>query len=188
VPVRTSRWSVWATRSIICRRRALLSALVLISNTMTTLVAEQTSEIGIMKAVGGRRRQIAAVYLKTALLLGGLGTVGGIVLGAVLAYVLTRFFGSTFFAVGVGFGIDWPIVGISALAGLLGPPLAALPAIRRAVRVPVRDALEATGSAVGGQDAGDRLLRRVCASCPERRRSGCATWAGADGAACPRRW
>ena len=140
---------------------ALLSALVLISNTMTTLVAEQTSEIGIMKAVGGRRRQIAAVYLKTALLLGGLATVAGIVLGAVLAYILARFFGSTFFAVGVGFGIDWPIVLISALVGLLGPPLAALPAIRRAVRVPVRDALEATGSAVGGQDAGDRLLRRV---------------------------
>ncbi len=40
---------------------ALLSAFVLISNTMTALVAEQTSEIGIMKAVGGRRRQIAAV-------------------------------------------------------------------------------------------------------------------------------
>ncbi len=140
---------------------ALLSALVLISNTMTTLVAEQTSEIGIMKAVGGRRRQIAAVYLKTAVLLGGLGTVAGIVLGAVLAYVLTRYFGSTLFAVGVGFGIDWPIVLISALVGLLGPPLAALPAIRRAVRIPVRDALEATGSAVGGQDAGDRLLRRM---------------------------
>ena len=140
---------------------ALLSALVLISNTMTTLVAEQTPEIGIMKAVGGRRRQIAAVYLKTALLLGGLGTVAGIVLGAVLAYVLTRFLGSALFAVGVGFGVDWPIVLASALVGLLGPPLAALPAIRRAVRVPVREALEATGSAVGGQDAGDRLLRRV---------------------------
>jgi len=140
---------------------ALLSALVLISNTVTTLVAEQTSEIGIMKAVGGRRRQIAAVYLKTALLLGGLGTVAGVVLGIVLAYVLTDYFGSTFYAVGVGFGIDWAIVLISALVGLVGPPLAALPAIRRAVRMPVRDALEATGSAVGGQDAGDRLLRRV---------------------------
>lgn len=140
---------------------ALLSALVLISNTMTTLVAEQTSEIGIMKAVGGRRRQIAAVYLKTALLLGGLGTVVGVVIGVVLAYVLTHYFGATFFAVNVGFGIDWAIVLISALVGLLGPPLAALPAIRRAVRVPLRDALEATGSAVGGQDAGDRLLRRV---------------------------
>jgi putative ABC transport system permease protein len=140
---------------------ALLSALVLIANTMTTLVAEQTSEIGIMKAVGGRRRQIAAVYLKTALLLGGLGTAAGIILGAVLAYVLTRYLGSTSFAVGVGFGIDWPIVLASALVGLLAPPLAALPAIRRAVRIPVRDALEATGSAVGGQDATDRLLRRV---------------------------
>jgi putative ABC transport system permease protein len=140
---------------------ALLSALVLISNTMTTLVAEQTHEIGIMKAVGGRRRQIAAIYLKTALLLGGLGTVTGIILGIVLAYVLTRFLGSAIFAVGVGFGIDWAIVLASALVGLLAPPLAALPAIRRAVRVPVRDALEAAGSAAGGQDAGDRLLARV---------------------------
>jgi putative ABC transport system permease protein len=140
---------------------ALLSALVLISNTMTTLVAEQTSEIGIMKAVGGRRRQIAAVYLKTAVLLGGLGTAAGIVLGAVLAYILTRYLGSTVFAASVGFGIDWTIVLASALVGLLGPPLAALPAIRRAVRVPVRDALQATGSAAGSQDAGDRLLARV---------------------------
>ena len=99
------------------------------------------------------------MYLKTALLLGGLGTVVGVVLGAVLAYVLARFFGSTFFAVGVGFGIAWPIVLISALVGLLGPPLAAL---------------EATGSAVGGRNAGERLLR-ASASCPARRRSGCAT-------------
>lgn len=140
---------------------ALLSALVLISNTVTTLVAGQTAEIGIMKAVGGRRRQIAAVYLKTAVLLGGLGATAGIVLGAVIAFVLTRYLGSTLFAVGVSFGIDWPIVIISALVGLLGPPLAALPAIRRAVRVPLRDALQATGSAVGEQDAGDRLLGRV---------------------------
>ena len=32
---------------------ALLSALVLIGNTMTTLVGEQTREIGSMKAIGG---------------------------------------------------------------------------------------------------------------------------------------
>ena len=40
-------------------------------------------------------------------------------------------------------------------------PLAALPAIRRAVRLPLRDALQATGSAVGGDHGSDRLLRRV---------------------------
>ncbi|HMK97656.1 MAG TPA: FtsX-like permease family protein, partial [Acidimicrobiales bacterium] len=140
---------------------ALLSALVLISNTVTTLVAEQTSEIGVMKAVGGRPRQVAAVYLKTAFLLGALGTLVGIVLGTVLANGLTHYLGSTFFAVSTGFGIDWRILLASALVGLVAPPLVALPAARRAVRVPLREALEASGSAVGGQGSGDRILRHA---------------------------
>ncbi len=139
---------------------ALLSALVLISNTISTLVAEQTSEIAIMRALGGRRRQIAAVYLKTALLLGAIATVLGIVLGIALANALTGAFGSTF-AVHTGLGVDARVLLVSALAGLLAPALAALPAIRRAVRLPLREALQASGSAVGDQDAGDRLLRRV---------------------------
>jgi len=57
--------------------------------------------------------------------------------------------------------VDARIIAVSVLVGLLGPALAALPAIRRAVSVPLRVALEATGSAVGGQDAGDAALRRV---------------------------
>src|ERR671910_3834366 len=140
---------------------ALLTALVLISNTMTTLVAEQTGEIGIMRAVGARRRQIALVYLRTALLLGALGAVLGIVLGIALSSLLARSFGSTFWAIDVGVGVDAKVVAISILVGLLAPPLAALPAIRRGLRTDLREALEATGSAVGGQDAADRLLRRA---------------------------
>ena len=161
---------------------------MLISNTMTTLVAEQTSEIGIMKAVGGRRRQIAAVYLKTALLLGGLGTVAGIILGAVLAYVLTRYFGSTLFAASVGFGIDWTIVLASALVGLLGA------AAGGAARDPARRPDAGAGRAGSDRFRGRRPGRRrpaaapASASCPARRRSGCATSAGAGGAACPPRW
>jgi putative ABC transport system permease protein len=79
----------------------------------------------------------------------------------VLSNVLVRYLGSTFFAIDVGFGVDPVVLLVSCAVGLLGPPLAALPAIRRAVRVDLREALEATGSAVGGLDAGDRLLRRV---------------------------
>jgi putative ABC transport system permease protein len=139
---------------------ALLSALVLISNTVTTLVAEQTSEIGVMKAVGGRRRQVAAVYLKTASLLGALGSLVGIVLGVVLANALTHFLGSTFFAISSGFGVDWRTLLASALVGLAAPPLVALPAARRAVRVPLREALEAKGAAGSGQ-AGERLLHHA---------------------------
>ena len=140
---------------------ALLSALVLISNTMSTLVAEQTREIGIMRAVGARRRQVALIYLRTTLLLGALGALAGIVLGILLANLLARMFGSSFWAIDVGFGVDPVVLLISLLVGVLAPPLAALPAIRRGLRVDLREALEASGSALGGQDASDRALRRA---------------------------
>lgn len=140
---------------------ALLSALVLISNTMTTLVAEQTGEIGVMRAVGARPRQVTIVYLRTATMLGALGAVVGIALGMAIAYLAARFFGREFWAVDVGFGVDLRVIAVSALVGVLGPPLAALPAIRRGVRTDLREALESTGSVVGGQGALDTALRRV---------------------------
>ena len=140
---------------------ALLSALVLVSNTMTTLVAEQTGEIGIMRAVGARRRQVALVYLRTAALVGLLGALVGVAFGILLANLLAGYFGTMFWAVDVGFGIDATVVVASMAVGVLAPVLAALPAIRRAVRVDLREALQATGSAVGAQGAGDRLLRRA---------------------------
>jgi putative ABC transport system permease protein len=163
---------------------ALLSALVLISNTVTTLVGEQTFEIAIMKAVGGRRRQIAAVYLKTTLLLDAIGTGAGAILGVVLANGMARYFGSTFYAVTTRLGVDWRILALCALVGLAAPPLAALPAIRRAVNVPLREALQASGSAVGSQDAGDRLLRRV-RFLPREAQIGLRNIGRGGGAACP---
>ncbi|HQR25428.1 MAG TPA: FtsX-like permease family protein [Nocardioides sp.] len=140
---------------------ALLSALVLISNTTSTLVAEQTREIGIMRAIGARRHQVALVYLRTTLLLGALGAVVGVGLGILLSGLLARYFGSTFWAIDVGFGVDPLVLAISVLVGLLTPPLAALPAVRRALRVDLREALEASGSMVGTQGAADRVLQRI---------------------------
>jgi putative ABC transport system permease protein len=140
---------------------ALLSALVLISNTMTTLVAEQTGEIGIMRAVGARPRQVALVYARTAALLGALGAAAGVAVGIAISNLAAGFFGTEFWAIDVRFGVDAKIVALSALVGLLGPPLAALPAIRRGVRTDLREALQATGSVVGGQGRLDRALRSV---------------------------
>ena len=71
---------------------ALLSGLVLLSNTMSTLIGEQTGEIAAMKAIGARRRDIRRIYRRTALMLGALGGTIGVVLGLVLANVLTGFF------------------------------------------------------------------------------------------------
>ena len=160
---------------------ALLTALLLVSNTMTTLVGEQTGEIASMKAIGARRRDIRRLYLRTALLLGALGALVGAALGVLLANALVGSFASQFFGVDAAFGVSVPVVVVSAALGLVGPPLAALPAIRRATRLPLAEALRSTGSAAGGQGRLDAALRRVprCRAAP---RSACAASAGASGA------
>lgn len=140
---------------------ALLSAIVLISNTMSTLIAEQTRDVAVMRAIGARRRQVAGVYLRTTLLLGAAGAVLGTSVGVVLSSLLANSFGHTFWAVPVGFGIDPAVVVASVAAGLLVPSLAALPAIRRSTSVDLAEALEASGSALGEQTVVDQALRRA---------------------------
>ena len=140
---------------------ALLGALVLLASTMSTLIGEQTQEIAAMKAIGAGRRQIRSVYLRTTALLGALGAVLGSLLGIPLAWALTSFFASSFFAISAPFSVDVPIVVASVALGVIGPPLAALPAIRRAARLPLAETLQASGSATGGQGWVERLLRRA---------------------------
>ena len=139
---------------------ALVSALVLLSNTMTTLVSEQTAEIAAMKAIGARRRDIRRIYLRTAVLFGVLGTVLGVGLGILISNLLVGFFAQLFFGIDAAFGISAGVLVASLVLGLIGPPLAALPAVRRAARLPLNEALQATGSAVGGQGRLDAILRR----------------------------
>jgi putative ABC transport system permease protein len=140
---------------------ALLSALVLVANTMTTLIGEQRREIGMMKAIGGTRRQIRRIYLRTALLLGAAGSILGVALGVLIANLIVRYFGSSFFAISPGFSVSTRVVIGSIVLGIAAPPLAALPAIRRGARIPVREALEEVPAVEGGQAAIDRLLRRL---------------------------
>src|SRR5512132_324698 len=140
---------------------ALLSALVLLSNTMTTLIGEQTQEIAAMKAIGATRRQIKRIYRRTALLLGALGALLGAGLGIALANLVVSFFGSRFYGISAGFHVDGTMLAISLVVGLVGPALAAMPAIRRASRLSLAEALSATGSAVGGRGALDRGLRHM---------------------------
>ena len=140
---------------------ALLSALVLVSNTMTTLVAEQTREIGIMRAIGARARQVTLVYARTAAMLGAIAAVAGLALGIAISNLAAGYFGREFWAVDVSFGVDAAVVAASVLIGLLGPAIAALPAIRRGVRTDLPRALESTGSPAGGRGRLDRALQRV---------------------------
>ena len=162
---------------------ALLSAIVLVSSTMTTLIGEQTGEIAAMKAIGARRRDLRRLYLRTAVALGALGAVIGTALGILLANVLAGFFASLLYvdaAFGVSVRSSWP----ASSLGLAGPALAALPAIRRATRLPLSEAPHASGSATGGQGRLDGSCG-ACASCPAARRSACAASPGDRGEASP---
>lgn len=56
---------------------------------MTISVTERTSEIGLLRAIGGRKRQIMALFLGEATVLSAAGGVAGLTLGYGLARVLS---------------------------------------------------------------------------------------------------
>jgi putative ABC transport system permease protein len=80
-------------RDIISRQRFVMGLISLILfviiitgiiNTMLMSVFERVREIGTMLAVGMRRRQVLAMFLVEATLLGVLGGVGGVLLGSAI--------------------------------------------------------------------------------------------------------
>lgn len=139
---------------------ALLCALFLIANTMNTLVAEQAAEIAIIKTLGGRRRQIAGIFVRTAALLGAAGAGLGAGLGIAIAYLLTGYFGTTIFDVHAGFAISPPVVLASLAAGPVLAVASSLPGLRRALRRPVAETLADRGVSGYGTGWLDRLVAR----------------------------
>ncbi|MGQ0508700.1 MAG: ABC transporter permease [Myxococcaceae bacterium] len=64
---------------------ALLVGVFLVYNTVAIGVIQRRREIGTLRALGGTKRRIRAMFTLEALVLGGLGTVVGLPLGAVVA-------------------------------------------------------------------------------------------------------
>ncbi len=139
---------------------ALLSAIALVSNTMTTMVAEQSREIAIMKAIGGHRRQVMGAFLRSVLIIATVGTAVGILLGIPFANFVAGFVGSHFLGVQTSFGVSWPVILLSLFVGIGGAVLASLPALFRASRISVHDGLT-SGMAASGDTRLDRVLRRI---------------------------
>jgi len=66
---------------------ALLIGGIGIANTMFTSVLERTKEIGVMKAIGAKNRDILAVFITEAGLLGLVGGIVGALIGLSLAFL-----------------------------------------------------------------------------------------------------
>ncbi len=133
---------------------------VLALNFITVLMARQIRLIGVMKALGARRLQIAGIYLLESLLLGGVAVMPAVPLGIWGSRMLCRYMAGF-----LNFDIDsfsipaWVFL-LATAAGLVVPLLACAIPVARAVSMPVRRALASTGASAESFGVGrfDRLL------------------------------
>ena len=78
------------------RAFSLLVAVFIIANTFLISVTQLRRQLGIMRAIGATRRQVARLVFGQALLLGAVGTVLGSVLGVIVANYLNYAMGSLY--------------------------------------------------------------------------------------------
>ena len=117
---------------------AVLVALIGIVNTLMLSVFERTHELGLLRAVGMRRRQVRTMIRSEAVIIALFGAVVGVLLGTVLGIVFAASLkrqGITQIAVPYA-----SLAGFLVLAALLGLAAASWPA-RRAARLDVLAAI-----------------------------------------------
>jgi ABC-type lipoprotein export system ATPase subunit/ABC-type antimicrobial peptide transport system permease subunit len=122
---------------------ALLLACLGIANTMYTAVLERTKEIGVLKALGSRARDILLIFVAEAAVIGLAGGLVGILVAVGLARlgntVVDRLTHSVTNSSVDVFRTDFAVVGIAlALAIVLSTVSGLLPALRAARQDPVR--------------------------------------------------
>jgi putative ABC transport system permease protein len=119
---------------------AIVIALLGIANTLALSIVERTRELGLLRAIGMRRGQlaqmIAAESVIIAIIGAALGIVLGLGLGAALAYAVTRAQQPT---------VVVPVAQLAlfAVAAVLAGLLASVAPARRAARLNVLDAIAA---------------------------------------------
>jgi putative ABC transport system permease protein len=118
---------------------AILIGLFGVMNTMFISVIERTREVGVLRAIGAKRRQVRKVVRRESIILAVCGTVMGLAVGLVLGFVFFHGFFRN-----IENAVYAPPVGIIILSAILsvifGVLAAGLPA-RRAARINVVEAV-----------------------------------------------
>ena len=132
---------------------------VLVFNTISNLITQQTNQIGILKAIGGRMPTIVGMYLVSALVYGTLAFLIAFPLGAIVAHYITKVFLNLFNIDYNAFHISRTAVILQAFCAILAPLLAGLPPILKGAAITVRQAIASYG--LGGEYHSGRLDRIV---------------------------
>ena len=114
---------------------SLVVGAVGIANTMFTSVLEKTKEIGTMKAIGAKNRDIMMIFTFNALLVGFVGGAFGVIFGSIASVYLPPLLGMPT----VGLSLELTVFGL-LIAMVIGVISGAIPAYRASRLKPV-DAL-----------------------------------------------
>jgi putative ABC transport system permease protein len=132
---------------------------VLVYNTVSFLIVQQTDQIGVLKAIGGQTLTIIGVYLPSALIYGVLALMIALPLSAIVASSITKNFLNLF-------NIDYDVFQVSRealtyqmISGLVVPLLAGLTPVLRGANITVREAISSYG--LGGDFRSSRLSRSI---------------------------
>ena len=124
---------------------ALILGLFLVYNTINAVVSQQIRQIGIMKAIGARTRQVLRIYLLTVLAYGAMALVIALPTGVLSGWFLSAYLVSSFNADPGAFQISraalWAMIAIS----LIAPLLASLFPILTGARITVNQAINTYG-------------------------------------------
>ena len=125
---------------------ALVLSAILTATMIGGLLAQQIRQIGIMKAIGARTRQITSLYLVLIVLIGvaavAIGVPPGIVAGRGFARVVAQLLNLTLYSEAVP---AW-VYGVQLLMGILVPLLVTLYPLLRAAQTTVRETLNDYGT------------------------------------------
>jgi putative ABC transport system permease protein len=140
----------------------LLLGMFLIINTVEAILTQQIRQIGMMKAIGARSRQIMQLYFSMVFIFGALALFLALPLGVFGALQFTRFMAGQLNFDIVHFQMPPPVLLLKVAASLLLPLLVAGPAVRGTARITVREAIDNNISAANsGPDVIDRFLNKI---------------------------
>jgi putative ABC transport system permease protein len=113
---------------------SLLVGSIGIANIMIVSVTERTREIGVMKAVGAKKRDVIQLFLVEALILGIIGAVFGVLVGLGFGYL-----GVSYFSWPMAYPLDW--ITIAVIVGVIVGVVSGIYPAWRAARVDPIEAL-----------------------------------------------
>ncbi len=124
---------------------ALVVSGFLVANTIGSLITEQRTQIGMMKALGARSEDLIVIYAGVAVCYGVLGIVPGVLLGVPTGSYAAQELSSTLGTHIDGFTISITAVVYGVLLGLLVPVIAALFPVTRALNITILRAIADNG-------------------------------------------